>query len=53
VSGKGDLKVYGNLGRYFIPVYANTNVRLAGSETDYREFYVYNGVGALPKQIPN
>lgn len=52
VSGKGDLKVYGNLGRYFIPVYANTNVRLAGSELDYREYYVYNGVGALPKQVP-
>jgi outer membrane receptor protein involved in Fe transport len=54
VSGNGDLKVYGNLGRYYIPVYANTNVRLAGSENDYREFLTYNGsVGALPKQIPN
>ncbi len=53
VSGKGDLKVYGNLGRYYIPVYANTNVRLAGAETDYRDFYLYGGsVGALPKQIP-
>ena len=53
VSGKGDLKVYGNLGRYYIPVYANTNVRLSGTETDYREFYEYGGsVGALPYQIP-
>lgn len=53
VSGKGDLKVYGNLGRYYIPVYANTNVRLAGSETDYSEFYAYGGsVGPLPYQVP-
>lgn len=53
VSGKGDLKVYGNLGRYYIPVYANTNVRLAGSETDYTDYFAYGGsVGALPKQIP-
>lgn len=53
VSGKGDLKVYGNLGRYYIPVYANTNVRLAGSETDYRDFYAYGGsVGPLPHQVP-
>ena len=54
VSGNGDLKVYSNLGRYFIPVYANTNVRLAGSETDYTEFYKYSGtLGAAPKQLPN
>lgn len=53
VSGKGDLKIYGNLGRYFIPVYANTNVRLAGSESDYREFFAYTGgFGPAPKQIP-
>lgn len=53
VSGKGDLKVYGNLGRYYIPVYANTNVRLAGSETNYQEFYRYGGsLGAAPQQLP-
>lgn len=53
VTGKSDLKVYGNLGRYYIPVYANTNVRLSGTETDYRDFYEYGGtVGPLPEQIP-
>ncbi|QTN26360.1 TonB-dependent receptor [Rhodoferax sp. AJA081-3] len=53
VSGNGDLKVYGNLGRYFIPVYSNTNVRLAGSETNYQEFYTYGGsIGAAPQQLP-
>lgn len=43
VNGNGDLKVFGNLGRYFIPVYSNTNVRLAGAELDYRDFYLYGG----------
>ena len=43
VTGKADLKVYGNLGRYYIPVYANTNVRLSGTELDYRDFYLYGG----------
>jgi hypothetical protein len=53
VTGKSDLKVYGNWGRYYIPVYANTNVRLSGTETDFRDFYEYGGtVGALPYQIP-
>lgn len=43
VNGNADLKVYGNLGRYYIPVYANTNVRLSGTELDYRDFYAYGG----------
>lgn len=43
VNGNSDLKVYGNLGRYYIPVYANTNVRLSGTELDYRDHYLYNG----------
>lgn len=54
VSGNGDLKVYGNLGRYYIPVYANTNVRLAGAETSYFNYYAYQGtIGAGPQQLPN
>lgn len=53
VSGKGDLKVYGNLGRYYIPVYANTNVRLSGAETNYFDYYAYTGaIGAGPQQLP-
>ena len=43
VNGNADLKVYGNLGRYYIPVYSNTNIRLAGAELDYREFFAYGG----------
>ncbi len=43
VGGKQDMKLFGTLGRYYIPVYANTNVRLAGRELDYQEFYQYGG----------
>ncbi|QNN47641.1 TonB-dependent receptor [Thermomonas brevis] len=44
VRGDSSLKVFGNAGRYYIPVYANTNVRLAGSELDYIEYYTFTGI---------
>lgn len=44
VNGDSSLKVYGNAGRYFIPVYSNTNVRLAGAELDYTEWFSYTGI---------
>ena len=43
VNGDANLKVYSNLGRYYIPVYSNTNLRLAGAETDYRDHFLYGG----------
>jgi hypothetical protein len=53
VQGDGSLKVYGNAGRYFIPVYGNTNVRLSGKESDFSDFFVYTGtLGPVPQQIP-
>lgn len=52
VNGNASLKVYGNAGRYYIPVMANTNVRLSGAETDIQSWYPYAGtVGA--KGVPN
>lgn len=43
VGGKSDLKLFSTVGRYYIPVYANTNVRLSGRELDFQEFYAYGG----------
>lgn len=43
ITGKADMKLFANLGRYYIPVYANTNVRLSGAEYDYQEFYRFGG----------
>jgi hypothetical protein len=42
--GDSTLKVFGNAGRYYIPVYANTNVRLAGAELDYQDWYRFTGI---------
>ena len=53
VTGKADLKLYGNAGRYYIPVYANTNVRLAGKQLDYSDYFVYSGALSADRfQIP-
>ncbi len=43
LAGNGTTKLYTNAGRYYIPVYANTNVRLSGSETFYTDFYAFDG----------
>jgi outer membrane receptor protein involved in Fe transport len=43
VAGKGSTKVFSNLGRYYIPVMSNTNVRLSGAETDYTDYFAFGG----------
>ncbi len=40
-SGDGTLKVYGNLGRYYIPVASNTNIRMTRGEIFEHRFYTY------------
>ncbi|WP_292939170.1 MULTISPECIES: TonB-dependent receptor [unclassified Novosphingobium] len=37
-------KIYGSYGRYFLPVVANTNIRLAGAELDYTRYNLVSGV---------
>jgi hypothetical protein len=39
-------KIYGFFGRYYLPVPTNTNIRLAGSELFFTEYFRVNGVGA-------
>lgn len=52
LGGKAETKVYGNLGRYYIPVYSNTNVRLSGAETFYEDYYLFNGYKTDATQAP-
>jgi hypothetical protein len=40
VNGDGKSKIFANVGRYFLPVANNTNVRLAGNESDVQDYYV-------------
>lgn len=39
-------KVFGSFGRYFLPIPANTNIRLAGAELDFQQFFQFNGLDA-------
>ncbi|GAC17226.1 TonB-dependent receptor [Paraglaciecola arctica] len=43
-TGEGDSKVFVNIGRYFLPVANNTNVRLSGNEYDVYQFFELEGV---------
>ena len=53
VKGDSTMKVFGNAGRYYIPVMGNTNMRLAGAELDYTDYYVFNGTFSNDKyQLP-
>lgn len=52
VNGDGESKLFANVGRYFLPVANNTNVRLSGNEYDVRTFYDLNSatVGQIEGQ---
>jgi len=41
VNGDSTFKVFGNAGRYFIPIAGNTSVRMAGGESGYATNYYY------------
>lgn len=44
VNGDSTTKIFGNAGRYYLPIAANTNVRAGGSETDYREWFAFSSI---------
>ncbi len=46
VNGDSTFKVFGNAGRYYIPIMTNTNVRLSGAETDIQRYYAADGTFA-------
>ncbi|MDF0534762.1 TonB-dependent receptor [Shewanella sp. A32] len=43
INGDGESKLFANVGRYYLPVASNTNVRLAGNEYDVMNYYVLEG----------
>ncbi len=49
VNGDASMKVYGNFGRYYIPVASNTNIR--SSRSEYLEGRFYNFSGKDPKTL--
>jgi hypothetical protein len=44
MKGDGRMKVFGNVGRYFLPVANVINIKQAGGFRDERTFYVFNGL---------
>ena len=46
INSDGESKLFANLGRYHIPVAANTNIRMAGAETFVHTYYVTAGRNA-------
>ena len=42
-KGDSSVKVFGNAGRYYIPIAGNTSVRMAGGESTAVNFYHYSG----------
>ena len=44
VNGDSTLKVFGNAGRYYIPVATNTNIRAAAPEGLTEQYYLFNGI---------
>jgi hypothetical protein len=46
VLGDSTFKVYGNAGRYYIPVASNTNIRASAAEFSSETWYQLNGVNA-------
>ncbi|HNP34759.1 MAG TPA: TonB-dependent receptor [Woeseiaceae bacterium] len=43
-SSEGQSKVFGNLGRYYLPVANVINIKQAGGFADVRTFYAFNGL---------
>jgi len=41
--GDGDVKVYANAGRYFIPVASNTNIRATRGEKSEEKYFTFSG----------
>ena len=53
VNGDGESKVWGSFGRYYLPIAANTNIRLSGAETYIHEFRAWTGYADESLDIPN
>jgi hypothetical protein len=53
LKGDGDSKVWASYGRYYLPVAANTNIRLSGAETYIHDFRAFTGFADAALEVPN
>lgn len=52
MKGDGTTKLFGNVGRYFLPVANVINIKQAGGFLDERTWYEFLGYGAGPQNLP-
>jgi outer membrane receptor protein involved in Fe transport len=52
VNGDGDSKIWASYGRYYLPVAANTNIRLSGAETYTQEYKAWTGFADAELEVP-
>ena len=48
IGGQGDKKLFGTLGRYYIPIASNTNIRAAGVEFFLEEYFLADSANEDP-----
>jgi hypothetical protein len=52
LMGDGDSKLWASYGRYYLPVAANTNIRLSGAETYIQEYKAWTGFADEALEVP-
>lgn len=51
-TGEGRSKFFANYGEYYLPIAANTNIRMAGNETYIHDYYDWDGVSVGAQEVP-
>lgn len=51
-TGEGRSKFFANYGEYYLPIAANTNIRMAGNETYIHDYYDWDGVSIGAQEVP-
>lgn len=51
-DGVGQNKIFGNWGLYYLPIAANTNIRMSGGETYIHDWFAWDGVSENAQREP-
>ncbi|MDH3273367.1 MAG: TonB-dependent receptor [Gammaproteobacteria bacterium] len=51
-KGDGTSKFFANYGLYYLPIAANTNIRMAGNETYIQDYFDWDGVSVDAQFVP-
>ena len=51
-AGDGRSKIFANYGQYYLPIAANTNIRMSGNEIYIQEYFDWNGTGLTDQFEP-